>query len=148
MQRSFLGDDGMIGLEPTFEIHVENLLVVFREVRRVLRPDGTLWLNYGDAYAANSKGTGGTSARSKKQVTNTGVFMGKGYPVNHKLKSKDLMFMPARVALALQADGWWARSEIVWQKLNPIPEPVTDRPSSAHEKIFFGSRGLLVIFTT
>ena len=94
------GVQGAIGLEPTFGEHLDALVRVFREVRRVLRSDGTLWLNYGDAYRA-----------------------------------KQLLMMPARVALALQADGWWLRSEIVWQP-NPMPESVRDRPTSAHEKLF------------
>ena len=113
--RAYKGDTGMIGLEPTFDEHLENLVGVFREVRRVLRSDGTLWLNYGDAYAASGRAAGG-------------------------LKAKDLMMMPARVALALQADGWWLRSEIVWRKPNPIPESVKDRPTSSHEKLFLMSK--------
>ena len=103
--RAYKGDAGMIGLEPTFDEHLEALVAVFREVRRVLRADGTLWLNYGDAFDA-----------------------------------KQLMLMPARVAMALQADGWWLRSEIVWHKPNPMPESVTDRPTSAHEKLFLLSK--------
>ena len=103
--REYHGDPGMIGLEPTFDEHLENLVAVMREVRRVLRKDGTLWLNYGDRYDA-----------------------------------KQLLLMPARVAMALQADGWWLRSEIVWHKPNPMPESVTDRPTCAHEKVFLLSR--------
>ena len=99
-----------IGLEPTFEEHLGTLVTVFREVRRVLRSDGTLWLNYGDCYHNGDSLSG--------------------------LKPKDLMMTPARVALALQADGWWLRSEIVWHKPNPMPESVRDRPTSAHEKIY------------
>ena len=131
--RAYKGDPGMIGLEPTFAEHVENLLAVFREVRRVLRPDGTLWLNYGDAYAASQKGTGG---ETPKQATNAGSFHSDGFKMDHGLKPKDLLMMPARLALALQADGWWLRSEIVWHKPNPMPESVTDRPTSAHEKVY------------
>ena len=95
------GVEGAIGLERTLQEHIDALVRVFREVRRVLRSDGTLWLNYGDAYRA-----------------------------------KQLLMMPARVALALQADGWWLRSEIVWHKPNPMPESVTDRPTRAHEYVF------------
>ena len=132
---------GGIGLEPTFDEHLENLVAVFREIRRTLRPDGTLWLNYGDAYAgswgAQSRGAETISGLSGGQVhsapkgTHTGS--AKRTP---GLKPKDLMMMPARVAIALQADGWWLRSEIIWHKPNPMPESVTDRPTNAHEKLF------------
>ena len=131
------GVDGAIGLEATFEQHLGTLVDVFAEVRRVLRSDGTLWLNYGDAYAgswgAQSRGNPcvKTSTLSGGQGTHTGSL--KRTPT---LKPKDLMMMPARVAMALQADGWWLRSEIVWHKPNPMPESVTDRPTSAHEKLF------------
>ena len=104
------GVEGAIGLEPTFGEHINTIVTVFREVRRVLRSDGTLWLNYGDCYHNGDSLSG--------------------------LKPKDLVMMPARVALALQADGWWLRSEIVWHKPNPMPESVRDRPTSAHEKIY------------
>ena len=155
--RSYQGDAGMIGLEPTFDDHLTNLVAVFREVKRVLRDDGICWLNYGDAYAGGGRGMQGT------------------------WKPKDLMMMPARVAMALQSDGanmgalsaitraiaaieeaywdepvpdrvinildglekeyaqakgdsWWIRSEVIWWKPNPMPESVTDRPTSAHER--------------
>ena len=133
--RSYEGNPSMIGLEPTFEAHLENLVAVFREVRRVLRADGTCWLNYGDAYASN----GLTGRADEGQVTFTGGASQGGPRVKkpaHGLKPKDLMMMPARVALALQADGWWLRSEIIWHKPNPMPESCTDRPTSAHEKLF------------
>lgn len=111
------GDGGAgIGLEPTFEEHVGNLLVVFREVWRVLRPDGTVWFNYGDGYASGHR------------------TRGRGLPEG--CKPKDLLFMPARLGMALQADGWWVRCENIWHKRNPIPESVKDRPTSAHEKVF------------
>ena len=133
--RAYGGDPGMIGLEPTFERHLSNLVTVFREVRRVLRTDGTCWLNYGDAYVGGGRGEG---VKGTKQATNVGSngairALPKSAP---GLKPKDLMMMPARVALALQADGWWLRSEIIWHKPNPMPESVTDRPTSAHEKIY------------
>ena len=127
--RSYKGELGMIGLEPTFDKHLANLVEVFREVRRVLRKDGTCWLNYGDAYAANR----GCQVTDNKHV---GVGNTKGSRVTDGFKPKDLMMMPARVALALQADGWWVRSEIVWHKPNPMPESCTDRPTSAHEKLY------------
>ena len=129
--RAYQGDSGMIGLEPTLEEHIERLAEVFRQVRRVLRSDGTLWLNYGDCYAGGNRGPGG----SQKQSSNTGATDLGPSPLCG-LKPKDLMMMPARVALALQADGWYLRSEIIWHKPNPMPESVTDRPTSAHEKLF------------
>ena len=127
--RAYDGEPGMIGLEPTFGEHLENLVKVFGELRRVLRPDGTVWLNYGDAYAGgNNKGEW---AASGAPVRGTG----RAAP-NTNLKPKDLMMMPARVAIALQEDGWWLRSEIIWHKPNPMPESARDRPTSAHEKIY------------
>ena len=136
--RSYGGDPGMIGLEPTFEQHLANLVQVFREVLRVLRSDGTVWLNYGDAYAANTKGTGGTMVGMEGPPPGGRRY--EAFPVNHCLKPKDLLMMPARVAMALQADGWWLRSEIIWHKPNPMPESVTDRPTSSHEKLFLLSK--------
>ena len=133
--RSYTGDPGLIGLEPTFDEHLVNLVHVFREVRRVLRSDGTLWLNYGDSYANGSaqgpQGAGGQFADRSVQQARLQDKRDQG-----GLKAKDLMMMPARVAMALQADGWWVRSEIIWHKPNPMPESVTDRPTSAHEKVF------------
>ena len=147
--RSYNGDPGMIGLEETFDEHLGNLVAVFREVWRVLRKDGTLWLNYGDAYAgswgAQSRGYGdpkGTSSVWGGQIhaAPKGTHTGSIKRAPSGLKPKDLMMMPARVAMALQADGWWLRSEIVWHKPNPMPESVTDRPTSAHEKLFLLSK--------
>ena len=192
--RAYGGDPGMIGLEPTFDEHLANLVEVFREVWRVLSDDGTLFLNYGDAYAAGSartaapkerpelvsgSGSGvGCTSWSHRDASSSATAQGSG------LKPKDLMMMPARVAMALQADGvadgkaakvlsrvisdiedsydeepipdkvqvvlerlwaeyveargdsWWLRSEIVWHKPNPMPESITDRPTSSHEKVF------------
>ena len=148
--RSYGGDPGMIGLEPTFDEHLENLVAVFREVRRVLRDDGTLWLNYGDAYAANTKGVGGTNpgTHGVHQVTNPGSYIDGGFKLNHGLKPKDLMMMPARVAMALQADGWYLRSKIIWAKPNPMPESVTDRPTSAYEELFLMTKSGSSLFWT
>ena len=136
--RSYGGDEGMIGLEPTFDEHLENLVAVFREVRRVLRDDGTLWLNYGDAYAGAGRTSGAGEIQDKHRARSVSSSLP---PVDQSsFKSKDLMMMPARVAMALQADGWWLRSEIVWHKPNPMPESVTDRPTNAHEKMFLLSK--------
>ena len=132
--RAYGGDEGMIGMEPTFDEHLASLVAVFDEVRRVLRPDGTFWLNVGDAYAG-----GGSGASSQKQTTNRGSYF-EGPTDQAGAKAKDLMMMPARIALALRADGWWLRSEIIWHKPNPMPESVTDRPTSAHEKLFLFSK--------
>ena len=135
--RAYTGGLGMIGMEATFEEHLATLVSVFREVRRVLRKEGTLWLNYGDAYYGGGRGEHDRGAT--KQGTSLGSSVPKGRPVRG-LKPKDLMFMPARVAMALQADGWWVRSEIIWVKPNPMPESVTDRPTGAHEKLFLLSK--------
>jgi DNA modification methylase len=112
------GHEGQIGLEETLGAYVERMVEVFSEVRRTLRDDGTLWLNLGDSYA----GSWGNQGRKKER--------GLG------LKPKDLVGIPWRVAFALQADGWWLRSDIIWHKPNPMPESITDRPTRAHEYIF------------
>ena len=132
--RAYGGDPGMIGREPTFAEHIENLLAVFREVRRVLRPDGTLWLNYGDAYARGDKR--GSSGPGDKQASNRGSAEARGASLPSGMKSKDLMGMPWRVAFALQDDGWWLRADICWHKSNPMPESAKDRPTRAHEFVF------------
>ena len=135
-QRNY-GVDGQIGLEPTLEAYVAKMVDVFAEVRRVLRDDGTCWLNMGDGYAAGSRGTGGNRVEtSPKQRTNSGSYFADATRPEHGLKAKDLMMVPARVALALQDAGWWLRSEITWCKPAPMPESVTDRPTSATEKIY------------
>lgn len=163
------GVAGQIGLEPTLGDHLAVMVDVFREVRRVLRQHGTLWLNYGDCYAAApngksaadykaegaddrtfrdkpfstvgaiyqqqgnsaSRGQKGDVWRTKATDMPTGRVVAGGY-----LKPKDLCMIPNRLAIALQDDGWWVRSEIIWHKPNPMPESVYDRPTSAHEKIW------------
>jgi len=124
------GVDGQLGLEKTPEEYVHNLTEVFREVKRVLRTDGTLWINLGDTYAAN---------RSYQVTDNKHIDVGNTQAMHASdigLKPKDLCGIPWRVAFALQADGWWLRSDIIWSKPNPMPESVTDRPTRSHEYIF------------
>jgi DNA modification methylase len=114
------------------------MVEVFREVRRVLRKDGTLWLNLGDSYASDTKGSGGVS-HSALFHESTGIVKAQRFQsrrISHGLKPKDLVGIPWRVAFALQADGWWLRQDIIWAKPNPMPESVTDRCTKAHEYIF------------
>lgn len=139
------GHTGQMGLEPTPDEFVSELVNVFREVRRVLRDDGTLWLNLGDSYA---------SYRDGKAIPDTtrglseGTLVPKGSAKNRmsstfaktSIKHKDLIGIPWRVAFALQADGWYLRQDIIWHKPNPMPESVTDRCTKAHEYIFLLSK--------
>lgn len=155
---------GVLGLEPTPQLYVEHVLEVFREIWRVLRKDGVVFLNLGDSYAtgagkASSAGGGAQGERflesgpsgyrgahdlSPKHAQvpdrkNPGAMIPTYQPNRMPipgLKPKDLCMIPARVALALQAAGWWLRSDIIWSKNNPMPESVTDRPTKAHEYIF------------
>jgi len=153
--------DAQLGLEPDFNAYVANMVAVFREVRRVLRDDGTLWLNLGDSYAAQRGGT------NMPAETLAGGINGKGDSDTHRgrlggpfdfektrhanrqahrdarsqgLKHKDLCGIPWRVAFALQADGWYLRQDIIWSKPNPMPESVTDRCTKAHEYLFLLSK--------
>ena len=160
------GHERQIGLESTPDAYVAKIVEVFREVRRVLKKDGTLWLNLGDSYAAQRGGTempaetiaGGKNGKS----INFDSYRGRGFsaktvggqeavesrcnPVAHRnakafgLKHKDLIGIPWRVAFALQADGWWLRQDIIWHKPNPMPESVRDRCTKAHEYIFLLSK--------
>ena len=139
--------DGQIGMEDTPEQFVANMVEVFREVWRVLRDDGTLWLNLGDSYAGSGKGrnpdgTVHVSAMIAKQGSSAGTVMGnvKGGIVPDGLKPKDLVGIPWRVAFALQAEGWYLRQDIIWHKPNPMPESVTDRCTKSHEYIFLLSK--------
>lgn len=130
------GVEGQLGLEKTPEEFVGKMVAVFREVRRVLRGDGTLWLNLGDSYA-NKRG----NTEDKPGFDNMAAGDGASLAIGHNrlvsgLKNKDLCGMPWRVAFALQADGWYLRRDIIWSKPNPMPESVTDRPTTAHEYVF------------
>lgn len=142
------GHEGQIGLEQKPDEYVAEMVAVFREVRRVLKDDGTLWLNLGDSYAASRGGTtppaeslaGGLNGWTVDgSRTNRGRM--NGYNPSRDagrigLKHKDLVGIPWRVAFALQADGWWLRQDIIWHKPNPMPESVTDRCTKAHEYLF------------
>lgn len=157
------GIEGQLGLESTPEEYVAKMVEVFREVRRVLRDDGTLWLNLGDSYAGSwgamshdlngkAKRTGNNdrppqsfikskrlprkSNRRDKAEVIPGRWGGGNMPAVNGVKPKDLCMIPARVALALQADGWWLRSVIIWHKPSCMPESVTDRPTTAHEYVY------------
>lgn len=129
------GVAGQLGMEPTIGEHIDAIVAVFRELRRVLKPTGTCWLNYGDCYAAAPNGR--SAADVKKLGNDDRTFRDKPFStIQGVLKPKDLCMVPNRVAIAMQEDGWWIRSEIIWAKPNPMPESVTDRPANAHEKIF------------
>jgi site-specific DNA-methyltransferase (adenine-specific) len=133
------GHSGQIGLEHTPDAFVQELVTVFREVRRVLSDDGTLWLNLGDSYNAYNANRGASTSISDGTV-------GRDHPTHKKglttptLKNKDLIGIPWRVAFALQADGWYLRQDIIWHKPNPMPESVRDRCTKAHEYVFLFSK--------
>lgn len=129
------GVDGQIGLEETPAAYVAELVAVFRECWRVLRDDGTLWCNLGDSYnSGSSGGLGGSTITGGQRNQAASNRNGRGYVDG--LKPKDLIGIPWRVAFALQDDGWYLRSDIIWHKPNPMPESVTDRPTKAHEYVF------------
>lgn len=157
---------GCFGLEPTYQLFLTHAVEIFRAVRRVLRPDGTLWLNIGDSYASDggkgeqgtgeladrsivkarddSRGRGTPTKASADSRNGDAVYYGPSIQPNRTpqsgLKPKDLVGIPWRLAFALQADGWYLRSDIIWHKPNPLPESVTDRPTKAHEYIFLLSK--------
>jgi len=144
--------EGQIGLEQTPDLYVSALVGILGEVRRVLRDDGTLWLNIGDSYASSPPGnkTQGVSAKSglhgvngasgKYRETLSQSVQTKRSTICAGLKPKDLVGIPWRVAFALQANGWYLRSDIIWAKPNPMPESVEDRPTRSHEYIFLLSK--------
>ena len=127
--------DKQIGLEDTFADYIESMVGVMQEVRRVLKPTGTLWLNIGDSY----NGSGGAGGDYAKGGLKEGQPKYGGHN-DKNLKKKDLMMIPARLAIALQEDGWYLRSDIIWNKSNPMPESVKDRPTQTHEHIFLMSK--------
>lgn len=132
------GVEGQIGLESSPEAFVDKMVDVFREVRRILRSDGTLWMNLGDSYYNYRPGEQAYNAQTlpknnRRSMPETCAKRGSRIEV---LKEKDLVGAPWRTALALQADGWYLRSDIIWHKPNPMPESVTDRPGKSHEYIF------------
>ena len=130
------GHAGQLGLEPTPKAYVESLVSVFREVRRVLKPAGTLWLNLGDSFAGDRQAPGQTESRRRDNA----VIPRSDRRVDG-LKSKDLIGIPWMVAFALRADGWYLRRDIIWSKPNPMPESAKDRPTTAHEYLFLLAKG-------
>lgn len=135
------GVDGQIGLENTLEEYIKKLVIVFREVKRVLKDEGTLWLNLGDSYAGSGKGQWEYGKGQKEVYVPTKDSPQCKLPkVPASLKPKDLMGIPWRVAFALQEDGWYLRQDIIWHKPNAMPESVKDRCTKAHEYIFLLSK--------
>jgi DNA modification methylase len=127
------GHQNQIGLETTPNEYVARMVNVFREVRRVLVNDGTLWLNLGDSYNGAAPSRSGANDYNDGRTNREKRFSGGGV---QRLKPKDLVGIPWRVAFALQADGWWLRQDIIWHKPNPMPESVTDRCTKSHEYLF------------
>ena len=139
--RNYNDESKQLGMEDTPEEFVENLVNVFREVKRVLRDDGTVWLNLGDSYSSGGRTTTtNQSLRGDKEYGVTRPKPSKG------IKPKDLIGIPWRVAFALQADGWYLRQDIIWHKPNPMPESVKDRCTKAHEYIFLLSKNVKYYF--
>jgi len=127
-------NDGQIGLEPTLPQFVNRLVAVFNEVKRILRPDGILWLNIGDGYTSGNRGWRAPDKKNPARAMNVRPDTPEG------LKPKDLLGVPWRLAFALQQDGWYLRSDIIWNKPNAMPESVKDRPTRSHEYIFLMSK--------
>jgi len=154
------GVDGQIGLESTPEEYVARMVEVFREVKRLLKDDGTLWLNIGDSYASmqrsGKKESPGVGAKQEMPPIRTKIRWGKGGGTNFfwripteeygDIKPKDLIGIPWMLAFALRADGWYLRQDIIWHKPNPMPESVTDRCTKAHEYVFLLSKSARYYF--
>lgn len=134
------GVDGQLGLEETVDEYIQNMVEVFRLVRELLHDDGTLWLNLGDSYAGSGRGQYSTGTNDPKQPKSKGQILPKNNASQSNLKPKDLIGIPWRVAFALQADGWYLRQDIIWQKPNAMPESVRDRCTKSHEYIFLLSK--------
>lgn len=136
------GNPGQIGLEKTPEEYVSKMVEAFREVKRVLKDDGTLWLNIGDSYSGSGKGrlANGKHCEGGKQATSIGTEEGNLRKTQISLPPKNLIGIPWMVAFALRADGWYLRQDIIWSKPNPMPESVTDRCTKSHEYIFLLSK--------
>ena len=134
------GVDGQIGLEVTPDEYIANLVAVFRECKRILRDDGTLWVNIGDSYARDPAKVGNGHPSTGKQATNKGSLYDYQSPIPSGLKPKDLIGIPWMLAFALRADGWYLRQDIIWAKPNPMPESVKDRCTKSHEYIFLLSK--------
>lgn len=130
------GVEGQLGLEKTPEEYVANMVEVFRLVRDVLADDGTLWLNMGDSYGSGAR----TTWRSPTKTAKHGYWENPAIDRRIPSPAKQLLGTPWRLAFALQADGWYLRSDIIWHKPNPMPESVTDRPTKAHEYLFLLSK--------
>lgn len=139
--RNYNDEKKQLGMEDTPEEFVDNLVKVFREVKRVLRNDGTVWLNLGDSYSSGGRTT--TTNQSLRGDKDYGVTRPKP---SKGIKPKDLIGIPWRVALALQQDGWYLRQDIIWHKPNPMPESVKDRCTKAHEYIFLLSKNVKYYF--
>ena len=122
--------EGQIGLEASLHAYIADLVAIFNEVRRVLKEDGTLWLNIGDSYTSGNRGYRATDKKNPARA------MGTRPPTPEGLKPKDLVGIPWRLAFALQSSGWYLRSDIIWNKPNAMPESVKDRPTRSHEYIF------------
>ncbi|MDG0056965.1 site-specific DNA-methyltransferase [Paenibacillus sp. P2(2022)] len=128
---------GCLGMEPTPEMYIAHIVLTFREVWRLLRSDGTLWLNLGDTYAGSGKGAWkNKTAQKEVYVIEPGSALTKIPKIPTGLKNKDLVGIPWRAAFALQSEGWYLRMDNIWHKPNPMPESVTDRTAKAHEYVF------------
>ncbi len=125
------GVHGQLGLESTYQEHIKNIVKLFRAIKPKLKDSATIWLNYGDSYSSGKRTS--TTNQTLRGNKNYGVTR---TPIQEGIKEKDLIMIPNRIAIALQDDGWWIRSEIIWHKPNPMPESVRDRPTSCHEKIW------------